>query len=307
MSPSTTSQCSTQRFLQVLGNIHDVDQQSGSHNACSRYSTVLQSHWCHLALVFSWVSSVVFHIGWHSNFTAWVSSPSRTAAVAHSIFDPRLGTFDTQSIASTSGAHSLSFTVGHSSSSSLHALTCSALPAALSTLTLAMLHAQSPRALSAAFARSAALCPVTLTPVPAAAMSTSTAAPGSRLNCRTGGLFGSTSLAWAGHLVHVSLPTCRGLQPFSSASTWSSTLDKDNHVWGSSLGAGAATLTFTGTLRQDSTSMPLSDIVHHHLAIGFCFAFASHLLTSYSSMVIAQPQLPSTLTHCLLTPSCLLP
>merc|ERR1739847_193413 len=85
----------------------------------------------------------------------------------------------------------------------------------------------------------------------------------SRLNHHLSGLFGVSSLAWTGHLVHVALPASRGqrvdwsnfltilphpqgLTPFFTGnwSIYSKDPDFNNHVFGTSEGAGSAILTF---------------------------------------------------------------
>lgn len=58
--------------------------------------------------------------------------------------------------------------------------------------------------------------------------------------------------------------------------------DKKNHLFRSTLGAGEAILTFLGGLKSNSISLYLTDIAHHHLAVGILFLWASHLDFSFS-------------------------
>jgi hypothetical protein len=64
---------------------------------------------------------------------------------------------------------------------------------------------------------------------------------GMRLNYHTGGLFGMSCISWCGHLIHVSIPISRGkiLSLGGVGDIFSTILDKDNHMWGSSLGSGS--------------------------------------------------------------------
>ena len=85
----------------------------------------------------------------------------------------------------------------------------------------------------------------------------------SRLNHHLSGLFGVSSLAWAGHLVHVAIPEARGehvrwgnflttaphpqgLGPFFSGqwSVYAQNPDSSSHLFDSTQGAGTAILTF---------------------------------------------------------------
>ena len=108
----------------------------------------------------------------------------------------------------------------------------------------------------------------------------------SRLNHHLSGLFGVSSLAWSGHLVHVAIPESRGqhvgwnnfldfspfpsgLIPFFSLNwfAYSENTDSVDHIFGTSQGAGTAVLTFLGGFHPQTKSLWLSDIAHHHLAI----------------------------------------
>lgn len=107
-----------------------------------------------------------------------------------------------------------------------------------------------------------------------------------RLNHHLSGLFGVSSLAWSGHLIHVSLPESRGqhvgwdnflrfspfpegLNPFFSFNwmTYSQNPDSVDHIFGTSTGSGTAILTFLGGFHPQTKSLWISDIAHHHLAI----------------------------------------
>lgn len=118
----------------------------------------------------------------------------------------------------------------------------------------------------------------------------------SRLNHHLSGLFGVSSLAWSGHLVHVAIPESRGkhirwenflnesphpagLSPFFSGNwaAYSDNPDSLNHVFSTSEGSGTAILTFLGGFHPETKSLWLTDIAHHHLAIAVLFIVAGHM------------------------------
>nr|GEX65667.1 photosystem I P700 apoprotein A2, chloroplastic [Tanacetum cinerariifolium] len=117
----------------------------------------------------------------------------------------------------------------------------------------------------------------------------------SRLNHHLSGLFGVSSLAWTGHLVHVTIPASRG-----EYVQWNNFLDvlphpqglgllftgqwnlyaqnpnSSSHLFGTSQGAGTAILTLLGGFHPQTQSLWLTDMAHHHLAIAFIFLIAGH-------------------------------
>jgi len=118
----------------------------------------------------------------------------------------------------------------------------------------------------------------------------------SRLNHHLSGLFGFSSLAWSGHLVHIAIPEARGqdvgwenftkiaphpdgLTPFFTGNwgAYAANPDSGNHIFGTSEGAGTAILTFLGGFHPQTQALWLTDIAHHHLAIGVMFIFAGHM------------------------------
>jgi photosystem I P700 chlorophyll a apoprotein A2 len=120
---------------------------------------------------------------------------------------------------------------------------------------------------------------------------------------------GSASIAWAGHLVHVAIPASRGIEitysplaesflahkykkphpgglgPLFSCNWHEYALNPDsaNHIFGTSEGAGTAMLTFLGSFHPQTNSLWLTDIAHHHLAIGILalllstYRFSKHI------------------------------
>jgi photosystem I P700 chlorophyll a apoprotein A2 len=118
----------------------------------------------------------------------------------------------------------------------------------------------------------------------------------SRLNHHLSGLFGVSSIAWTGHLIHVAIPESRGIHvrwnnflttlphpdglvPFFNGNwqAYAANPDTKEHIFGTSEGAGNAILTFVGGFHPQTQSLWLTDIAHHHLAIGCVFVIAGHM------------------------------
>jgi hypothetical protein len=111
-----------------------------------------------------------------------------------------------------------------------------------------------------------------------------------RLNFHIGALIGLSSIAWAGHIIHQALPVSRGVKSgfstlFTAGTVFGQDMDKDNHIYGSTYGAGNVILSFFGGLKSETQSLYLSDISHHHLAIGVVFIVAGHLYQSLYAAV----------------------
>jgi photosystem I P700 chlorophyll a apoprotein A2 len=116
------------------------------------------------------------------------------------------------------------------------------------------------------------------------------------LNHHLSGLFRVSSLAWTGHLVHVSIPKSRGehvrwnnflnvlphpqgLGPLFTGqwNLYAQNPDSSSHLFGTSQGAGTAFLTLLRGFHPQTQSLWLTDMAHHHLAIAFVFSIASHM------------------------------
>jgi photosystem I P700 chlorophyll a apoprotein A2 len=118
----------------------------------------------------------------------------------------------------------------------------------------------------------------------------------SRLNHHLAVLFGFSSIAWTGHLVHVAIPESRGqhvgwdnflstlphpagLAPFFTGNwgVYAQNPDTAGQIFGTSTGSGTAILTFLGGFHPQTEALWLTDIAHHHLAIGVIFVIAGHM------------------------------
>jgi photosystem I P700 chlorophyll a apoprotein A2 len=248
------------------------------------YQKIFASHFGHLAIIFLWTSGNLFHVAWQGNFPQWVKDPLNVRPIAHAIWDPHFGApavdAFTQAGASNpvniaySGVYHWWYTIGMRSNSDLYQGSVFLLILAAVMLFAGWLHLQPKYRPSLSWFKNAE----------------------SRLNHHLGGLFGVSSLAWTGHLVHVAIPESRGqhvgwdnflstpphpagLAPFFSGNwgVYAQNPDTANHVFGTSEGAGTAILTFLGGFHPQTESLWLTDIAHHHLAIAVIFIIAGHM------------------------------
>nr|YP_003795270.2 photosystem I P700 chlorophyll a apoprotein A2 [Chromera velia]ADJ66512.2 photosystem I P700 chlorophyll a apoprotein A2 [Chromera velia] len=102
---------------------------------------------------------------------------------------------------------------------------------------------------------------------------------------------GCGSLSWSGHLIHIAIPESRGIHvrgdnllttlphpngivPLLTGDlqAYAQAPDSSTHVFGTPVGSGTAMLTFSGNIYQNTSQIfPLTDVAHHHLAIGVLF------------------------------------
>jgi len=45
----------------------------------------------HVAIIFLWTSSLLFHVAWQGNFQQWIKDPLNIRPIAHAIWDPHFG------------------------------------------------------------------------------------------------------------------------------------------------------------------------------------------------------------------------
>jgi photosystem I P700 chlorophyll a apoprotein A2 len=248
------------------------------------YQKIFASHFGHLAVIFLWTSGNLFHVAWQGNFEQWVKDPLNISPIAHAIWDPHFGqpAVDafTQAGASNpvniaySGVYHWWYTIGMRTNGDLYQGSIFLLILSAVFLFAGWLHLQPKFRPSLSWFKNAE----------------------SRLNHHLAGLFGVSSLAWTGHLVHVAIPESRGqhvgwdnflstlphpagLGPFFSLNwgVYAQNPDTANHVFGTSEGAGTAILTFLGGFHPQTESLWLTDMAHHHLAIAVIFIIAGHM------------------------------
>ena len=273
----------TRRIWYGIATAHDFELHDGMTEE-NLYQKIFASHFGHIAIIFLWTSGTLFHVAWQGNFEQWIKDPLNISPIAHAIWDPHFGegAIDafTQGGASNpvniaySGVYHWFYTIGMTTNQELYQGSIFLLILSSIFLFAGWLHLQPKFRPSLAWFKNAE----------------------SRLNHHLAGLFGVSSLAWTGHLVHVAIPESRGqhvgwdnflstpphpagLGPFFSLNwgVYAQNPDTAGHVFGTSEGAGTAILTFLGGFHPQTEALWLTDIAHHHLAIAVVFIIAGHM------------------------------
>jgi photosystem I P700 chlorophyll a apoprotein A2 len=273
----------TRRIWYGIATAHDFESHDGMTEE-RLYQKLFSTHFGHLAIIGLWVSGNLFHIAWQGNFEQWVADPLHVRPIAHAIWDPHFGqgaiTAFTQAGASSpvniaySGLYHWWYTIGMRTNAELYQGSIFMMILSAWALFAGWLHLQPKFRPSLAWFKNAE----------------------SRLNHHLAVLFGFSSIAWTGHLVHVAIPEARGqhvgwdnflsvmphpagLAPFFTGNwgVYAQNPDTAYQVFGTSEGAGTAILTFLGGFHPQTEALWLTDIAHHHLAIGVIFVIAGHM------------------------------
>ena len=273
----------TRRIWYGIATAHDFESHDGMTEE-KLYQKLFSTHFGHLAIIFLWASGSLFHVAWQGNFEQWILDPLNIKPIAHAIWDPQFGkgAVDafTQAGASYpvdvaySGVYHWWYTIGMRTNEDLYTGSIGLLVFSAVLLFAGWLHLQPKFRPSLAWFKNAE----------------------SRMNHHLSGLFGVSSLAWTGHLVHVAIPESRGqhvgwdnfmttlphpagLAPFFTGNwgVYAENPDGMNQVFNSSTGAGTAILTFLGGFHPQTESLWLTDMAHHHLAIAVIFIIAGHM------------------------------
>ena len=273
----------TRRIWYGIATAHDFETHDGMTEE-NLYQKIFASHFGHIAIIFLWTSGTIFHVAWQGNFEQWIKDPLNIRPIAHAIWDPHFGegaiNAFTQAGASNpvniaySGVYHWFYTIGMTTNQDLYQGAVFLLLLSAVFLFAGWLHLQPKFRPSLSWFKNAE----------------------SRLNHHLAGLFGVSSLAWAGHLVHVAIPEARGqhvgwdnflstpphpagLLPFFTGNwgVYAENPDTAGHIFGTSQGAGTAILTFLGGFHPQTESLWLTDIAHHHLAIAVIFIIAGHM------------------------------
>jgi len=282
-SQSLAQDPTTRRIWFGIATSHDFESHDGMTEK-NFYQKIFASHFGQLAIIFLWTSGNLFHVAWQGNFEQWISDPLHVRPVAHAIWDPQFGqpaieAFTKSQIGAPvnicySGVYQWWYTVGMRTNVDLFNGSIFLLVLSSVLLFAGWLHLQPKYNPSVSWFNNAE----------------------SRLNHHLSGLFGVSSLAWSGHLIHVAIPESRGihvrwsnflnLAPHPAglgaffSGNWSSyaaSPDTIDHVFGTSTGSGTAILTFLGGFHPETKSLWLTDIAHHHLAIAVLFIVAGHM------------------------------
>jgi photosystem I P700 chlorophyll a apoprotein A2 len=273
----------TKRIWFGIATAHDFESHDGMTEE-TLYQKIFASHFGQLAIIFLWTSGNLFHVAWQGNFQAWVKDPLHIRPIAHAIWDPHFGQPAVEAFTrggatgpvniSYSGVYQWWYTIGMRSNLDLYIGAIFLLIVSAIVLFAGWLHLQPKFKPTLSWFKNAE----------------------SRLNHHLSGLFGVSSLAWTGHLVHVAIPESRGehvrwdnflttlphpagLSPFFSGNwaVYAQNPDSADHIFGTSTGAGTAILTFLGGFHPETQSLWLTDMAHHHLAIAVVFIIAGHM------------------------------
>jgi photosystem I P700 chlorophyll a apoprotein A2 len=273
----------TRRIWYGIATAHDFESHDGMTEE-NLYQKIFASHFGHLAIIFLWTSGNLFHVAWQGNFEQWVVNPLKTKPIAHASWAPHFGQAALKAFSKTNAAYPVNtsysglyhwwYTIGMRTNNDLYVASLFLLTLAAIFLFGGWLHLQSKFKPNISWFKNNE----------------------ARLNHHLSGLFGVSSLAWTGHLVHVAIPESRGqhigwdnfttqlphpagLQPFFSGnwSVYAQNPDTSSHVFGTSEGAGTAILTFLGGFHPQTKSLWLTDMAHHHLAIAVLFIVAGHM------------------------------
>ncbi|MEO8890001.1 MAG: photosystem I core protein PsaB [Coleofasciculaceae cyanobacterium] len=273
----------TRRIFYAIATAHDFE----SHDDMTEenlYQKIFASHFGHLAIIFLWASGIQFHVAWQGNFETWIKDPLNVRPIAHAIWDAQFGppaiAAYTQAGARNpvdicySGVYHWWYTIGIRTNTELYVGALFLILLAAVFLYAGWLHLQPRYRPSLSWFKSAE----------------------PRLNHHLAGLFGVSSLAWAGHLIHVAIPESRGihvgwnnflahpphpagLMPFFTGNwaVYAQNPDTAQHIYSTSEGAGTAILTFLGGFHPQTQSLWLTDMAHHHLALAVILIIAGHM------------------------------
>jgi photosystem I P700 chlorophyll a apoprotein A2 len=266
-----------------IATTHDFE----SHDDITKerlYHKNFASHFGQLAIIFLWTSGNLFHVAWQGNFEAWVRDPLHVRPIAHAIWDPHFGQPAIKAFTqggspspvniSCSGVYQWWYTIGLHTNEDLYAGALFLLFVSTIFLIAATLHLQPKWRPSVSWFKNVE----------------------SRLNHHLSGLFGVSSLAWKGHLVHVAIPKSRGehvrwdkflnvlphpqgLGPLFTGqwNLYAQNPDSSSHLFGTSQGVGTAIITLLGGFHPQTQSLWLNYMAHHHLAIAFVFSIVGHM------------------------------
>jgi photosystem I P700 chlorophyll a apoprotein A2 len=188
----------TRRIWYSIATAHDLE----SHDDVSEealYQKIFASHFGHLAIIFLWTAGNLFHVAWQGNFEQWILNPLKIKPIAHGIWDPHFGETALKAFTrggviypvniALSGVYQWWYTIGMRTNQDLYTASVFLLVVSLLLLQAGWLHLQPQFKPSIAWFKNNE----------------------SRLNHHLSGLFGVSSLAWTGHLVHVAIPESRGI------------------------------------------------------------------------------------------------
>jgi photosystem I P700 chlorophyll a apoprotein A2 len=255
------------------------------------YDMIFSSHLGHLAIVFLWAAGNLFHVAWQGNFEEWILNPLKVAPVAHAIWDPHFGdsaieAYTPEGLAypvnvACSGVYHWWYTIGMRTDYDLYAGALGLMAASCVALIGAWFHLERvDRSEDTPYRQYFGL--------------------GAFLDTSPWEVSGLASVAWAGHLVHVAIPESRGqhvrwkdlvsfaphpegLSPLWSLdwAAYSKDPDTAQHIFGTADGSGTAILTFLAGFHPQTQALWLTDIAHHHLALGVLLCLVAYPISLF--------------------------
>jgi len=257
-------------------NAHDFDSQTSDLEDVSR--KIFSAHFGHLAVVFVWLSGMYFHGAKFSNYEGWLADPTHikpSAQVVWPIVGQGILNGDVgggfHGIQITSGLFYLWRAAGFTDSYQLYCTAIGGLVMAALMLFAGWFHYHVKAPKLEWFQNVESM-----------------------MNHHLAGLLGLGSLAWTGHLIHVSMPVNKlldaGVAPKDiplpheyfmdagkMAEFFPSFAQGLTPFFTLNWGAYSDFLTFKGGLNPVTGSLWLSDVAHHHLAIADLFIIAGHM------------------------------
>jgi photosystem I P700 chlorophyll a apoprotein A2 len=265
-----------------MGGIHDIESYFSVDNAGSLNAQIFSSHFGHLAVISSLAAAEMFHIGWNGNFSAFLKNPIATLGIAHGIGDPHFGSSISQAYSSGgsyyrslgcfSGIYNWLYAAHFTSVFEIYNLVIACELLAVALLTLGNIHylyssiltwylglnKGKLRGAGVNFTNpttsklSGKVYPIFLWPYRLFVASFDSA-PRFTVDALAG-----ISAGWAAHLA-LSSSGFAGFNPNIS--------DLLYPFYTGDWSFYSGQLTFLGALRSDTSSLYLTDIAHHHLAI----------------------------------------
>jgi photosystem I P700 chlorophyll a apoprotein A2 len=294
-------------ILSQLGNIHDITSQYGGGDYYRLTAVLFSTHWGHLSVLALWLGGTLYHIIWTGNYEAWYSNPVCCLPISHSVWDPHHPAYGY--VPSLSGSYQILLSSGIQNRCEILPLVITMQWLSLGSLLLSRINLVISSGIVDVH-HNGRVC-VTKS-IEAWTKIYFNTIGGHRILYHLGRSISSISvqsapniaivagiscISWSGHLVHVSLPASRGLTGMSfysidpglgfekfgrSLAELSCLQDTDGHIWGSTIGAGKSLLSLCLRASKDSGSLQLTDLIHHHLAVGILLLWSSSFFSGLS-------------------------